>query len=280
MRDLVPIDQLSLSERRPPGVALADTPRVRRRVRDSGFARPIPVRPGRGGRLEVLGEVGPYLAALRLGVSFVPVHVLDQLDDAEADRLISVGYACRFEDPIEEAEFYAERLEDVPPGTRPSISRLARLTGKGRSYLSRTLALLELHPAVQDHLVAGRISRTHARNLVTVRPVSRQKALAERVIRDRLSERALARLVSRGQAAAHQPPEASPSSPTASSPALVTPPSPVRTKDPDTLRLERLVSELLGCPFEIDPDAGLCTIRYFRDLDTLSGLLERLGYRE
>lgn len=269
MRDLIPIDQLSLSERRPPGVALADTPRVRRRVRDSGFARPIPVRPGRGGRLEVLGEVGPYLAALRLGISFVPVHVLEQLDDVAADRLISVGYACRFEDPIEEAEFYAERLEDVPPGTRPSISRLARLTGKGRSYLSRTLALLDLHPAVQEHLVAGRISRAHARHLVTVRSVSRQRALAERVIRERLSERALARLVSRGQAAVQT-----------SSPAFAPPPSPVHTKDADILRLERLVSELLGCPFEIDPDAGLCTIRYFRDLDTLSGLLERLGYRE
>lgn len=278
MRDFVPIDQLALSERRPPGVLCSDTPRVRRRLREFGFARPIPVRPGRGGRLEVLGEVRPYLAALRLGLPRVPVRVLDQLDDAEADRLISIGYAGGFEDPIDEAEFYAERLADVPPGTRPSISRMARLTGKGRSYLSRTLALLDLHPAVQDHVAAGRISRAQARHLVTVRSMSRQRALADRIIRERLSERALARLIAKPSSRTSQP-QRPPATGSSASP-VTAPVVAQAPKDPDTLRLERRVSELIGLPFEIDSELGVCRIRYFGDLDMLSGVLERLGYSE
>lgn len=271
MTQLVPTEQLSLSERRPTGRLLSDTPRVRRRLQEHGFEQPIPVRAkGGGGGFEVLGAVREYLAAVRLGLSRVPVTVLADLDDAAAGQLVHANYQLQFTDPIDEAEFYREKLDDAPADVRPSISRLARLTGKNRIYLSRTLALLDLHPEVQTYIAQGRISRTHARHLTKVQPPRRQLQLAERVIREGLSERGLA---ARLQAAdGSRPPASAPGSP----PASATAPS----KDPDTLRLERHVTELLGAPFEIDSAAGVCTIRYFRDLDTLAGVLDRLGYRE
>ena len=271
VKESVPIEQLRLSERRPPGLILSDTPRVRRRIREFGFDRPIPVRPGRGGELEVLGGLREYLAAGRLGISRVPVTVLADLDDSAAEQLVAASYVLTFDDPIEEAEFYVEKLAEIAEDARPSISRLARLTGKGRSYLSRTLALLDLDPEVQRLLIEDRITRTHARHLTTVRSRRRQRALAERIVREDLSERALARLVaSVGDAPAPTP--APPTPPTSAG-------APV-AKDPDTLSLERRVSELLGTPFEIDAEAGVCHINYFGDLSVLDGVLERLGYAE
>ncbi|MEI2419405.1 ParB N-terminal domain-containing protein, partial [Arthrospira platensis SPKY2] len=123
MTEWIATDQLSLSERRPAGQLLADSPRVRRRLQDHGFSEPVPVRPlSGGGGFEVLGQVRQYLAAVRLGLSQVPVVVLHDLDDRAALQLIQANYTLHFDDPIDEAEFYAEKLADAPSDVRTSIS--------------------------------------------------------------------------------------------------------------------------------------------------------------
>ncbi len=49
-------------------------------------------------------------------------------------------------------------------------------------------------------------------------------------------------------------------------------------KDRDTLRLEEVMSELIGSPFSNDQPGGKVTIVYAGRMDVLEGLLQCLGY--
>ena len=48
-------------------------------------------------------------------------------------------------------------------------------------------------------------------------------------------------------------------------------------KDPDLIRLERLLTETLGSTTYLDMQAGTVVIDYGQDLDVLDGVLQRLG---
>lgn len=269
MEQQVPIDQLKLSDRRPAGRVPTDTPSSRRRLQETGFEKPIPVRPvpGQARVYEVLGEVRPFLSAMRLGVSQVPVLIMPELNDVAATQLIHTNYQPGFSDKIEEAEVFKEKLDELAEfsdGDEPNIAAVARYFQKSRTYVSRLLSLLELDPRVQEMIRDGLVSTTHARYLKKVKNCDRQSELAERVKTQNLSERALAKLVNRKRRR----------------PSDTVVPSATTKKDADIVRLEQRVTELIGSPFEIDHPNGVCTIRYFGNLETLQGVLEKLGYRE
>ena len=264
MQDTIAIDRLSLDHFRQHGQVPKVTPELTRRIQGHGCIDPVIVRPSTAerGRFDIISNAETYLAAGRLGLSRVPVVIRDDLDDKEACDIVREHHSAG-SNPIDEAEWLKDQLDEQASihGGRPSIARLARLMGKNRSQISRALALLTLTPEVQDHFRAGRLSAAHGRILVNIKDSLEQKRLARKAVKENLSVRDL-------QAAADEPPDTADES-------QVSP----EKKDPDTLRLERDLTALVGCPVSIDHQKGLLSIRYFGDFETLEGILCRLGHR-
>jgi len=51
-------------------------------------------------------------------------------------------------------------------------------------------------------------------------------------------------------------------------------------KDPDTIKVENRLTEILGCGTMIDLEQGTLIIKYGKNNDVLQGVLEHLGYEE
>jgi ParB family chromosome partitioning protein len=268
MQDMLELDQLSLDHYRRHGKVPKDSLELRRRIQDHGVIDPVVVRPlkSQPGRYEILSNPEIYIAAGKLGLTKVPVVVRDDLDETEADEIIRAQHASVKGNPISEAEWFQDQLSEQREiyGKKPNIARLARLTGRSRSQVSRLLALLTLPLEVQEHFRAGRLSAAHGRFLAKLKDPGAQKQLAARAVKEGLSVRDLeGKVNSEGRAAA-----------TNSIPAKVE-----AKKDADTLRLERELTALVGSPVEIDHGAGKLTVNYFGNFETLEGVLEKLGYR-
>ena len=173
MQQLLGIDKLSLSEHRQGGPIPRVTPELRRRIQDHGFVDPVVVRPqpGEPGRYEILSNPEAYLAAGKLGIHEVPVIIRDDIDDEEAAEIVHAQYQSVKGNPMEEAEWYEEKLAEFASADskKSNIAKVARLTGKSRSHVSRSLALLTLPLEVQEHFRRGDLSAAHGRFLVKLK---------------------------------------------------------------------------------------------------------------
>ena len=158
---------------RPPGASpMSDTPAIRRDLEQSGIPEPFLIRPVSGRtEYEVLTQPARFMAALRLGIPDVPVLVRDDLDDEQAARVVSRHYGLTKNNPIDDAESLLEQLEfqragDGEGSGAPNISRLARLVGRGRTEVTRSLQLLDLPADVQEFIRRGDMPPSHARPLL------------------------------------------------------------------------------------------------------------------
>lgn len=143
-------DETALSE-------LADS------IRSNGILQPILVRPrALGGGYEIVAGERRYRAALRVGLTVVPV-VVRALSDAETLALALIENLLR-EDigPLETARSF-RRLIDEFGWTQDALSQRV---GKSRPVVANALRLLELPDPIQDSLHNGEISEGHARMLV------------------------------------------------------------------------------------------------------------------
>lgn len=227
-------------------------------VRAKGILQPILVRrdPLHADAFEIIAGERRWRAAQRAQLHEVPVIVRD-LSDQEALEIALIENLQRENlSPIEEANGF-QRLLDEFDHTQEA---LARALGKSRSAIANTLRLLTLPAAVQDQVDTGALSAGHARALVGHDDAER---LAAEIVRKGLSVRQTERLVQK----AKQPSQSA--RPRTS------------TKDPDTVALERDLSNMLGLRVSIKfrgegADGGSVTINY-ATLDQLDDILQRLN---
>lgn len=267
----MPAHQIRLAVRPPGASPLKDSPSARREVQELGIHEPFIVRSlPDPDQYEVLTQPARFIAAVRLGMQSIPVLVRDDIDDEEALRVVSSQYGVAEKNPIDDALWLKEQLEQQQEGEgggSPNIARLARLTDRGRSEVTRTLQLLELPLEVQDLIRSGELPPSHARPLLKLKKPQQQCDFARRSVLQSLSLKALQKIIdSRSKPAAVPAPIANLPS--------------AEDKSPDIVRLERTMTDILGSSVEIDPGQGQMTIKYFGDLDALQGILERLGYTE
>ena len=221
-------------------------------------ARPIPDQVPE--RYEILCGESRWLAAQRVGLHEIPVHIRRDLSDAEAEDIVRQGLQSGGARLLEEAAA-AKRL--VEQGL--TITEVAKRTGRTRTALSHLLRLLTLSQPVKDLLREGSLTYGQARPLVGLSAYE-QLRLATRLVQHRLSAREAERL------ARHQKTPG----------ALEAFHLSEKGKDPDVLTLEQALTEHTGSPVTIAYDAqgrGQLVVE-FASLDILQGILERLGYQE
>ncbi|MCX7380574.1 MAG: ParB/RepB/Spo0J family partition protein [Alphaproteobacteria bacterium] len=212
------------------------------------LARPHPEKPG---HYQIIAGERRWRAAQRAGLHEIPVLVRP-LSEAEAMAAALVENLQRQDlNALEEADGY-RRLIDEFGLTQDA---LGTAVGKSRSHVANTLRLLNLPPAVQAAVHQGALSAGHARALLS-HPDPALAALS--VISRGLNVRQTEALAAR---------RSEPKSERTS-----------RARDPDTLALERSLTERLGLKVEIAFDGGGGSVRIrYRSLDQLDGLITLLS---
>ena len=154
-------------------------------IREHGVIEPLLVRKVGADRFEIIAGERRWRSAQRAGLREVPVLVKDATE-SQAFELALIENVQR--EDLNAVEL-AEALERLVMEHGYTQETLATRLGKDRSTVSNTLRLLRLPPRVRDKVATGELSEGHARSLLGL-PDGQIEAVAEKVIRGRLSVRA------------------------------------------------------------------------------------------
>ena len=202
-------------------------------IGELGVLQPILVRPLSDGLFQLIAGERRWRAAKRCGLDTIPCVVRTTDDVASVEQALVENLHRQDLSALEEAAAYLQLLEEF----HLTHEELAKKVSKSRAAITNTLRLLQL-PAVIQHLLSdGRISAGHARALLGTPDRAYQEALANRVVDEGLSVRAVEELIRNPQLAASGP-AAGPTSRTGET-ALR------QLRPPGLLELEELLSEHL-----------------------------------
>ncbi len=230
-------------------------------LREVGVLQPVVVRPipatEAGESFELVMGERRWRAARRAGLASIPAIIRETSDDdLLRDALLENLHRSQL-NPLEEAAAYQQLLEDFGC----TQDELADRIGRSRPQISNTLRLMKLPPLVQRRLASGVLSAGHARALLSLDNPTLMEELAQRIVAEGLSVRAVERLVSTGAEPAR------------------TRATPRRsTYDPHVVDLTSRLSNRLEAPVRIDVGKrkGRITLE-FTNLDDLERLIERIG---
>lgn len=188
----LPIDAIKPNPRQPRTVFDEDElGELVHSIREVGLLQPIVVRPNGSNSYELIMGERRLRASKAAGLEFIPSIVRDTADeDMLRDALLENLHRSQL-NPLEEAAAYQQLLDDFGC----THEELAERIGRSRPQISNTLRLLRLTPAVQRRVAAGVLSAGHARALVSVSSPEIQDRLAQRVVAEGLSVRALEEIV-------------------------------------------------------------------------------------
>ena len=161
-------------------------------IKAFGILQPILVRPWQGSYQIVAGE-RRFRASQRAGLTQVPV-LIKELSDRETFEVALVENVQRLNlNPLEEARGYQRLMDEFNLNAQEVAARV----GKDRATVANLVRILRLPTAVQEYLREGIITVGHAKAILTVKEPAAQTSLAQKVIDESLSVRALEAIVSR-----------------------------------------------------------------------------------
>ncbi|XOV83820.1 MAG: ParB/RepB/Spo0J family partition protein [bacterium] len=225
-----------------------------------GLLQPVVVRKKANGGYELIAGERRWRAAKRAGMTSIPA-VIKTVTDEQASALALIENMQREDLNAMEEALGLARLRDEFNLTQQEI---ADSVGKSRAAIANLLRLTNLGSVTRGLLERGALEMGHARALLGLEGMI-QDQTATHVVDKGLSVRqteVLIRSLTQGRKAA-------------------TKAAPPR-QDPDTVRLERRITEQIGAPAQIKhaPNGGgELTIKY-SNLDELDGVLKHLGIDE
>ena len=223
-------------------------------IKEQGVLQPLVVRRQASGRFEIVVGERRWRAAQIAGLAKVPAIVRDLNNDETAK--ISLIENLQREDL--NALDQARGLRRLQQEFNLSQEAVGEAVGKSRPAVTNLLRLLNLTKETQELLEEGKIEMGHARALLSVEP-DKQLALAKEIIKKALSVRQAEVLAGKAKP-------------------NTTNRKKTNTKDPNTIKLERDLSESLGAEVTIKHNKkgkGSLIIN-FNNLDILQGLLEKI----
>jgi ParB family chromosome partitioning protein len=206
-------------------------------------------------RYEIVAGERRWRASQLAGLHEVPIVPVDVTDSVALEIAIIENVQREDLNAMEEAQGYHALANEF----KRTQDDIAKIVGKSRSHVANMMRLTKLPDDVQALIASGALSAGHARALIGVPDPS---TAAKRIVAEGLNVR-------QAEALAHEEgvPERKPQKPRDGK----------AEKDPDTLALEKRVSDVLGLAVTVDHrnPGGVVQIRY-RDLDQLDAILKRL----
>ena len=177
-------------------------------ITEVGLLQPVVVRKIGAGSYELVMGERRWRASQRAGLDVIPAIVRDTNDDDMLRDALMENLHRQQLDPLEEAAAYQQLLDDFGA----THEQLAQKIGRSRPHISNTLRLLNLPPAVQKRVAAGVLSAGHARALLSIEDSAAQERLAQRIIAEGLSVRAVEEIVALGEEGTPKQPRKAPAS--------------------------------------------------------------------
>lgn len=167
-------------------------------IKEVGVLQPIVVRPLTAPapdapqvRYELIMGERRWRAAQRAGLVTIPAIVRHTEDaDLLRDALLENLHRTQL-NPLEEAAAYQQLLDDF----QITQEELSKKIARSRPQISNTLRLLKLPPLVQRRVAAGVLSAGHARALLSLSDPADIERLAQRIVAEGLSVRAVEEIV-------------------------------------------------------------------------------------
>lgn len=167
-------------------------------IREIGVLQPIVVRRSReegDAPYELVMGERRWRASQRAEIATIPAIVRDTQDvDLLRDALLENLHRSQL-NPLEEAAAYQQLLHEF--GT--TQEELARRIGRSRPQISNTIRLLRLPALVQRRVAAGILSAGHARALLVLEDPAAIERLAQRIVAEGLSVRAVEEIAQAGE---------------------------------------------------------------------------------
>lgn len=218
-----------------------------------GIIQPIVVRKFGEDKYEIIAGERRWRAAQLAEQAEVPVIVKD-IDDRSVMAVALIENIQREDlNALEEAEALHRLLDEF----ELTHQQIAESVGKSRTTVTNLLRLLDLAGEVKTMLGRGQLEMGHARALLGLDEV-KQVEIANKAIRQKLTVRAVEKLVR----------ELHEEKPAASAKKI----------DPDTLRLQRELSERTGAKVEINHQSGGKgkLIFNYSSLEELEGIIGKI----
>ena len=158
-------------------------------IKEHGVFQPIIVKKSLKGYEIIAGERRVKASQLA-GLTEIPAIIRD-FNDTEMMEIALLENLQREDlNAIEEATAY-KKLQDTLGLTQ---EELAKRLGKSRSHITNMIGLLSLPESIQNYIRTNEISMGHARVLSKLEDKEQQEQLAEKIIKEDLSVRALEEL--------------------------------------------------------------------------------------
>ena len=169
-------------------------------IRAAGVLQPLLV-VEENGRYRIVAGERRFRAARIAGLDKVPCIVRDLSAQEQMEAALIENLQREDLNPIEEAAAIRQFME----ACGYTQDQAAKKLGKSRPAVANSLRLLSLPETVRQDVIAGRISAGHARVLAGLEDEKRQVALAQLVILEGLSVRALEKLAAQPEPALPKP---------------------------------------------------------------------------
>jgi ParB family chromosome partitioning protein len=157
-------------------------------IREIGVLQPVIVREVGDGEFELIAGERRWRAARRAGLQTIPALVHDVTDEATSlERALIENLNREDLNPLEEAAAYQALIDEFGY----THEQVAARVGRSRVAVTNTLRLLQLPAGVRRALAEGTLTAGHARALLGTPDRALQEALAERVVTEGLSVRAV-----------------------------------------------------------------------------------------
>ena len=165
-------------------------------IKEVGLLQPPVVRSVGNGKYQLIMGERRFRAAKLAGLQSIPVIIRQTSDDQLLREALVENIHRSQLNPLEEGAAYQQLLTDF----NYTHDELAVKLSKSRPAITNTMRLLNLPPSVQRKVAAGVISAGHARALLSLTDEKEIENLANRIVAEGLTVRAVEEIVATGGA--------------------------------------------------------------------------------
>ena len=194
-RDEIDVNNISANPKQPRTVFDEDQlTELALSIKEVGLLQPPVVRSIGNGKYQLIMGERRFRAAKLAGLKSIPVIIRQTSDDQLLREALIENIHRSQLNPLEEGAAYQQLLNDFSY----THDELAAKLSKSRPTITNTMRLLNLPPSVQRKVAAGVISAGHARALLSLTDEKEIENLANQIVAEGLTVRAVEEIVATG----------------------------------------------------------------------------------